>query len=178
MKDFFAWAACNNTANKDWLILGKGPSFGELPRYDISSYATLSLNHAVREQSVDIAHIIDLDVVESCSDALLNNACIVVMPWHPHIDNKASASTLGDLCNRIPVLERLRKQERLLWYNLSTAENQYSNSPIVQVANFSFEAALNLLAMSGVRKVRSLGIDGGQQLQLEFQGPRGQDPTR
>ena len=168
MKDFFSWAASNGVAESSWLILGKGPSFNEINEHDISKFRTFSLNHAVREQQVDIAHIIDLDVVESCSDALLNNAGVVVMPWHPHVENQPGPHTLEEWCRKVPALQRLSREHRLLWYNLSTTQNQNPGSPVVQVTYFSFEAALNLLAMSGVKTIRSLGIDGGNSYSTKF----------
>ncbi len=173
MKDFFSWAADYGAANKSWLILGKGPSFSEINQYDLSAFQTLSLNHAVRERRVDVAHIIDLDVVENCSNALLDNAGVVVMPWHPHVANQAANDSLETCCQRVPALQELNREGRLLWYNLSTSNSPHSGSPVVPVRYFSFEAALNLLAISGVRKVRSLGIDGGNNYSTKFEDLKG-----
>ncbi len=61
----------------------------------------------------------------------------------------------------MPVLKRLDAQGRLLWYDLSTSKQRHGPGPVVRAAAFSAEAALNLLALAGVTKVRSLGIDGG-----------------
>lgn len=59
------------------------------------------------------------------------------------------------------MLQRLNAQGRLLWYDLSTSKQRHGPSPVVRAAAFSAEAALNLLALAGVKTVRSLGIDGG-----------------
>lgn len=169
MQSFFSWFA-NAFANKEqpWLILGKGPSFSKLPDFDISSFGTISLNHAVRERPVDIAHIIDFDVVDQCGESLLHNARVLVMPWHPHVHNKSSPETLEDMVCSNSILFRLKNEGRLLWYNLSTAKDHRVDGPVVRVRYFSAEAALNLLAAAGVRQVRSLGVDGGASYSFRF----------
>ncbi|MGH8609963.1 MAG: hypothetical protein ACREX9_21900, partial [Gammaproteobacteria bacterium] len=169
MQSFFDWFSVNSVVkNRSWLILGKGPSFSRLVDFDVSQYITLSLNHAVRERVVDVAHIIDFDVVEHCGEALLCNASVLVMPWHPHMRNKASSKNLEEMARGHPILERLRNEGRLLWYNLSTSKDHRSGAPVVRVKYFSAEAALNLLATAGVRCVRSLGVDGGASYSAAF----------
>jgi hypothetical protein len=62
MTHFFDWLVAAGIGPSDpWLIFGKGPSFSERGRFDLSPYRTLSLNHVVREGPVDVAHAIDLD---------------------------------------------------------------------------------------------------------------------
>ncbi|MGH8614703.1 MAG: glycosyltransferase [Gammaproteobacteria bacterium] len=169
MQCFFGWFAKTlGGAGRPWLILGKGPSFSKLTEFDVSEYRTLSLNHAVRERKVDVAHIIDYDVVEHCGESLLQNAGVLVMPWHPHMQNKPSYKTLEMLVAGNRILERLDAEGRLLWYNLSTAKSHRSDAPVVRVKYFSAEAALNLLATAGVRHMRSLGVDGGAAYSTAF----------
>ena len=75
MRNFFdCFQTSEIEKTKPWLILGKGPSFSKRHQFDLSAYNTLSLNHAVREQAVTIAHIIDLDVIYACGDAIEKNA--------------------------------------------------------------------------------------------------------
>jgi hypothetical protein len=169
MISFFEWFAVQSEAKaRPWLILGKGPTFSKRHLFDLSHFYTLSLNHAVREQSVTVAHIIDFDVVEACGDSLETNAEFVVLPWVPHVNNRAGGKTLLELLPRSTALQRLDRQHRLLYYNLSTGQSEHSGSPVVPVRYFSSEAALNLLTMAGVRKVRSLGIDGGADYSQDF----------
>jgi hypothetical protein len=169
MQSFFDWfAATAANSRRPWLILGKGPSFTRLAEFDVSEYLTLSLNHVVRERRVDVAHIIDFDVVEHCGDALIRNAGVVVMPWHPHRENRPSIETLETFSRGHPILERLDAEGRLLWYNLDSTKNHRDGAPVVRVRYFSAEAALNLLATAGVRRVRSLGIDGGATYSTAF----------
>lgn len=169
MRSFFEWFQSeSNDRNKPWLILGKGPSFSKRDQYDLTVYSTLSLNHAVRELSVTVAHMIDFDVVDGCGEALLTNAQYVLLPWIPHINNIAGSQTLAELAQHHRILRRLDDQGRLLYYNLSTARKRNLEGPVVRVKYFSAEAAVNLLAMAGVKRVRSLGIDGGINYSGEF----------
>ena len=169
LQSFFEWFAVRSfDCNRPWLILGKGPSFASRTERDLTDYYTLSLNHVVREQSVMVAHIIDLDVVTDCGESLLDNAQFVVLPWFPHVKNRPGRHHLAELVEASGVLRRLNEQGRLLWYNHSRARQRNGDSPVVRVKFFSAVAALNLLAEAGVRKVRSLGIDGGATYSEEF----------
>lgn len=169
MRSFFDWfAASGLKPDEPWLVLGKGPSFSLRDRYDLSPYRKLSINHAVREQPVDVAHIIDADVVTDCADVLESRAGVVVLPWIPHVRNAPGERTLEELTRENEVLRRLDAQGRLLWYNLGTAKTVRDGSPVVPVKYFSAEAVLNLLTAAGVRTVRSLGIDGGSTYSPAF----------
>ena len=154
-------------------MLGKGPSFAKRDSFDLGQYYTLSLNHAVREQPVTVAHMIDLDVVEDCRTVLHSNAEVVVLPWYPHVDKRPSSLALDELIEQNRTLRGLAEENKLLWYNLSTAKRRNGGSPVVQVRYFSAEAALNLLAQAGVCRVRSLGIDGGTEYSRDFADLRG-----
>jgi hypothetical protein len=169
MRNFFD---CFQTAEIDksnpWLILGKGPSFSKRNQFDLSPFNTLSLNHAVREQAVTIAHIIDLDVVYACGDAIEKNAQFLVMPWVPHVNNRAGSQNLSELTQKNSLLNLMDEQGRLLWYNLSTTLQKKGDSPVIPVRFFSAEAAINLLAKAGVRQIRSLGVDGGASYSNDF----------
>jgi hypothetical protein len=180
MRNVFDWLADRpDLTSRPWLIFGKGPSFARRVAVDLSEYSTVGLNHVVREQRVTLAHLIDLDVVDACGEALLQNADAVVMPWWPHTSNdawlagsvrspvKLTDRNLDELSREHVLLQRLREQGRLLWYNLSSGP-PHDDSPVVPVRYFSVEAALNLLAIVGVKRVRSLGIDGGRSYSGEF----------
>lgn len=172
MRSVFEWFSEHSFPDaRAWLVLGKGPSFALRGRYDLSQFHLLSLNHAVREERVLLAHLIDFDVVQQVGDALARNASFVVMPWVPHVKNVPGPSTLSQLADATPVLDRLRSEGRLLWYNLANAppDKRRAGSPLVTVRYFSIEAALNILALAGVRRVRSLGIDGGSTYASAFQ---------
>lgn len=167
MRNFFDWYR-EKADERPWLILGKGPSFAKRDAYDMGAYRLFSLNHVVRELPVQVAHIIDYDVVDACGDALVDNAEVLVMPWFPHVGNTPGAKSLEALAEENPTLKRLNEQGRLLWYNLSTAKEAHGDSPVVKVRYFSADAALNLLATAGAKTVRSLGVDGGQTYSQDF----------
>lgn len=160
MNHFFDWVK-TRSPGRPWLMLGKGPSFEKRSQYDLSAFATLSLNHVVREGPVDIAHMIDIEVIAPCAEAIEKNAGVLVMPWIPHTGNLLGQKTLEQWVREIPTLQRLDAQGRLLWYDLSTSKQRHGPGPVVRAAAFSAEAALNLLALAGVKTIRSLGIDGG-----------------
>lgn len=169
MESFFEWFKTRGIdPNQPWLILGKGPSFAKRNAHDLKPYLTMSLNHAVREQPVVVAHMVDLDVIDACGESLLNNAQVVVLPWFPHVNNRPGRHNLGELARTNPLLQRIDDQGRLLWYNHSKARQTNGDSPVVRVRFFSAVAALNLLALAGVRTIRSLGIDGGASYSQEF----------
>ena len=170
MKSFVEWFETTRQDPKQpWLILGKGPSFAKRDQFDLKSFQLLSLNHAVREQPVAVAHMIDYDVVEACGESIDRNARVLVMPWFPHFKNRPGTENLESLSRRNALLERMKAQGRLLWYNHSLARETHGDSPVIPVRFFSSEAVLNLLAAAGVRQVRSLGIDGGNNYSTQFQ---------
>src|SRR5215472_17696510 len=49
------WRQSFDVMRKEWLILGKGPSYAQLARPQLDNYFTCSLNHVVREHPVDLA---------------------------------------------------------------------------------------------------------------------------
>jgi hypothetical protein len=169
MQSFFQWfSASGIDPDHPWLIFGKGPSFAMRNGMDLKRYHTMSLNHVVREQSVTLAHIIDLDVVDACGGSLLDNAQVVVLPWVPHVNNRPGSNNLAELAQYHPLLRRLNEHGRLVWYNHSKARQRNGDSPVVRVRFFSAVAAVNLLVLAGVRTIRSLGIDGGANYSEEF----------
>lgn len=164
MRDFFKEYNWNG---KPFLILGKGPSLDSISSHDTSAYNTIGLNHVCRDIPVQIAHVIDLDVVDQLGEKLLTNAEILLMPYYPHLGWRPNSSiTLDDISRRNPYLKKLREEGRLYGYNLSTASQmlnlRWNDSPIVWASFFSAEAVVNLLAKLGVKTIRTLGVDGGK----------------
>lgn len=164
------------------LLLGKGPTFAKRFQYDLEKFdLIIGLNHVVREMPVDLAHIIDLEVVEHCGQALYENAKFLVMPWIPHVRRKLSFSertlsfkpgsmNLNECCELIHLLGKLRSEGRLLCYNLGTApaDRAFPGMPVLPPASFSAAVVLQLMAYAGVRYVRTLGIDGGSGYAGQF----------
>lgn len=170
MKHFVDWYRENSVASeRPWLILGKGPSFSDAKQHDLSKYSLLTLNHAARELNTDVAHVIDVEVLQVCGSAIEKNANFLVMPFVPHFALSAVAGkTLADWISQIPILAKFEAEERLLWYDLSTGGTVCGPYPVVEAYNFSSEAALGLLGLAGAKVIHSLGIDGGGNYACEF----------
>lgn len=161
------WVSAAHFADRPWLVLGKGPTFGHRDDVDLRSFNTVGLNHVVRETAVDVAHMIDVDVVEDCSDAIVANADWLVMPLRPHVQNRPSELLLRDFLPHVPALAEMERRGRLVAYNIESSPMP-GGGPVVEVKYFSSEAVFSILGSMGVREVRSLGIDGGRGYSDEF----------
>lgn len=153
---------------KPWLMLGKGPTFERRGQIDLGEFNLLALNHVVNELPVDVAHIIDIDVVADCADHLQVNADWLVMPRYPHVQSALGDRALEDYFGELPVLRELAERGRLVWYNLAHTPSTGA-SPVIGARYFSSEAALNILGQMGVKTVRSLGVDGGRSYAPSFE---------
>jgi hypothetical protein len=168
MIELLAWARAHpSLLSRPWLILGKGPSFARVREFDLAPYNLISLNHVVRELRVSVAHFADLEALEDCADSVVANCDWVLMPYRPHVKFRAAEQTLADLVLSVPVLGKLERLNRLVWYNLSTSP-PVSDSPIIQAGPFGSEVVVNILAELGVKVVRTLGIDGGRSYSSTF----------
>ena len=167
LPDIFRWSQSFNLSAKEWLLVGKGPTFDRIKEVNTSSYYVCSLNHVVRELPVTVAHFIDIEPVLDCQALLEQNAQFVVMPFHPHINCKPTSKSLIEFAAEIPALSRLAQQGRLIWYNLDSGK-PHGDSPLVYAHYFSSEAALEVLARCGAKRVYSLGVDGGASYSSNF----------
>lgn len=167
MLDLNEWLSTTRFPDKPWLVLGKGPTFDRRGRFDLTEFNLLGLNHVVDKVTLDVAHMIDIDVVESCAASLAENTSWLVMPRYPNVAQARSPRRLEDYFDDHPVLRDLDARGRLIFYNLSGAP-VHGMSPIIGVKYFSSEAALGILAQMGVTEVRSLGIDGGRAYASSF----------
>jgi Glycosyl transferase family 8 len=163
------WIRSTRFDAKPWLLLGKGPTFSRRAEFPLADYNLMGLNDVVSEQPMDVAHVIDIDVVEKCADTLAGNCQYLVIARRPHFRFVPGERRLEDYFDALPVLRELDEQERLVWYNASTSA-PVDDSPQIGVRFFSSEAAMNILGEMGVRKVRTLGIDGGTRYSAEFEG--------
>jgi len=167
VRSFFDWYYERYDHTTDWLVIGKGPTFSKYLEYDLNCFNVMSLNHAVVQMPVDVAHLIDLDVLNACENEIYKNARYLVMPWVPHVKNLPGKFDLSELVATTPFLQKLSNENRLLYYN-HLANRTTENGPLVKVTYFSSEAAIGLLALCGVRKIRTLGIDGGSSYSPAF----------
>ncbi|MFM8304377.1 MAG: glycosyltransferase, partial [Actinomycetota bacterium] len=168
MLELTDWFRRANLPSVPWLLLGKGPTFDRRHQFDLSGYNLFALNHVVRELPVDVAHIIDVDVVGECAQQLVSNARWVLMPRYPHLHSAHAHRALEDWFDDYPVLRELDERGRLVWYNLAESGPVQDGSPVIVSRYFSSEAALSILGHLGVTSVRSLGVDGGRAYARTF----------
>lgn len=169
MIEFFSWFKSGPWDKKPWLILGKGPSLArhrEFANLD-ERFNTFGLNHVCRERHTLVTHVIDVNVIGEIQD-LEHRTDFLVMARHPHVQFKPTEKTLEQFVAETPALQGFDLRGRLIWYNLSSWSKPHESSPVVKVGWFSAEAAVGLLAMAGVRQIRTLGIDGGNKYAEAF----------
>jgi hypothetical protein len=161
------WIAKRHFDDKPWLVLGKGPTFSKRGDFDLKSFNKIALNHVVREEKVEVAHIIDIDVADDCRQHLRANCDWLIIPWVPNVKHfRGEYLTLADWCSCIPELKEMDSLGRLVTYDFSHEEN---GDPWTVVARyFSSEAALGILGRMNVKTVYSLGIDGGRSYSNSF----------
>ncbi len=163
---FADWRSRTGLPSRPWLLLGKGPSFEARAQYDLSAFNTMSLNHVVAEQRVDVAHVLDFEVAEQCASAVRDNAGVLLMPRHPNISFARTRLPLDELIVHSPALAALAADGRVVVYERAPAA---APGPHIRVQYFSAEAALDLLGHLGARTVRTLGIDGGSAYAATFE---------
>src|SRR5277367_3474328 len=119
MIDFADWVKTHHFSDKPWMVIGKGPTYAQIDKVGIEGFNTISLNHVVRERKVDIAHIIDIDVVEACTEELRTNCDWLMMPKRPNVSSlQAEFLTIDDWINSIPILRELDEQGKLVCYDI------------------------------------------------------------
>ena len=158
---------------KEWLIVGKGPSFDRIDEFK-DKYNIFGLNHVAEHIKVDMTNIIDLDVL---SLPIILNSKKVLLPWHPHVNSKVSNHNLEDRLyhTRVPfgslgLLKEALLDKKLHWYNLTTWKGIHKRTFSYDIVAkfFSIEAAISILANLGIRKINLLGIDGGTKYAAKF----------
>lgn len=164
--DVFEWSRTLLSADTPFVVLGKGPSFSLRHQHDLSGCQLVSLNHTVREQRVQIAHMIDIDVVEDCEDCLWDNCEWLIVPRRPHVNCRPTPLTLEDFVQTMPILARFAAAGRLLTYSLWS--DRSDRRPAKVQGTFSGSVVVNLLGQLGVKHVRLLGVDGGTDYSTAF----------
>ncbi len=157
--------------DKPWLVLGKGPSIDLYKDHAPEDYNVLALNHTVTLGRCAIAHAIDLEVIRDCGEAIDRNAQVLVMPERPHIGMTQGAPIRGHYASH-PLLLKLDEDDRLLTYTKVALPVAAAPLGTIPVRFFSGEAAFGVLAALGVKKVFTLGIDGGRKYGETFSSLR------
>ena len=163
--EFEQWVAGRPFGDaKDFLVLGKGPTYARRDDFNLSEFVTISLNHVITQQAVDIAHMIDFDVAEDCAESIDTNARWLVMPRHPHLAFGRTRLSLEDLLPYVPALAELDRQGRIVVYDLNTPD---APQPVT-ARFFSSEAAVDIAGHLGASRVATLGVDGGTAYASNF----------
>jgi len=163
---------------KPWLVIGKGPSFSELPSLNLSKYYSIALNHAVTKvPGVDYVHVADLDVFEKIEDCLMTNTTSLVSPYFLHNNNAPSAAfsvdKLAEIANKPhhDLFKNLVKAKRITTY-VSSRSKSLGRKPelgrVIYVRYFSSVAVVNLLCACGVKDITLIGVDGGSTYASQF----------
>jgi hypothetical protein len=168
MKELKQWWSEINGGDGAWLVVGKGPSLDRKNEFDLGAFRKLSLNHVAREMPVEAASIIDIEVVADCAGAIDANAKFLLMPRYPHMKHVAAQRPLETYFEEFPILKKLDRENRLVWYNFASAELQEPGSPTIRNGHFSAEVMINLLAETGAKTIRTLGVDGGNTYARQF----------
>ena len=163
---------------KPWLVIGKGPSFSELPSLNLSKYYSIALNHAViKVPSVDYVHVADLDVFEKIEDCLMTNTTSLVSPYFLHNKNSPDAAfsvdKLAEIANKPHhnLFKHLVKSKRITTYASSLSKSLGRKPELgraIHVRYFSSVAVVNLLCACGVKDITLIGIDGGSTYASQF----------
>ncbi len=158
----------SDLATKNWLIIGKGPSFNDIDKEDLSSFQTISLNHVIKLKKVMYSHFIDYDAFLDCQDSVLENAEFLVMPFYPHLNNEVSKKSIIEFAQENKILNKLLNEKRVLSYDLISSKIRTPELLLIDGLFFSGEVVIKLLAASGVTNILTAGIDGGQSYSHAF----------
>lgn len=149
-----------------WVLAGKGPSFATRPA--AIPYPVLGLNHVCLKVPCALAHFTDLGAFLDCHNELCEGQAAVVLPWHPHVNNKPGKKNLEQLIGVYGGLEDLFMMKRLYTYNSTLARHRKDGLPTHRTRYFSAVVGLDILAAHGIETVLTLGIDGGADYSPEF----------
>ncbi len=148
MPELRDWFRTQRFDQRPWLVLGKGPTFDRRDEFPLQDFNLLGLNNVVASMPVDVAHIIDMDVLEAVAEHLEDRCRFLLMPRRPHVHYKATDRLLEDFFADVPVLQQLDEQGKLVWYNARTSA-PVDSSPVVRVRSFSSGAAVDILGIVG-----------------------------
>lgn len=149
--------------NKPYLILGKGPTFENIYKYDLEQYNVICLNHTAEIINCLIFHFIDTECI---SGKAIHNSKIICCPIFPHINCKAKDDPAVSYFIKYHKFDL----SKLFCYNCSTWKKipilRYGQ--IIKAKYFSSEAVFRILGMKGIQTIYSLGIDGGDKYANQF----------
>ena len=179
IRTFWDWfGSYPDHLKRPWLIVGKGPTFSLRHRLKEREHWVFGLNDVCNFMPTHVTHVCDADVIPRIADALPRSGHLV-MPYFPHVKFKPSQfHPLPVFLDDRRVVETISHPlkgmydaRRLLTYRSSRSSAFHGQPPIgpkVNVRYFSAVAVVNMLAMAGVKKIHTLGVDGGTKYAVEF----------
>jgi hypothetical protein len=182
MLEFSQWIGRQELPSKPWLIVGQGPTFARHSKVDLAGYSVLGFDQVARELRVDVAHALDVETIAPCADRVEKNCRWLLLPRRPEV-NRKPGPPVEAYFGRMPVLRRMAAQNRLVWYNRATASPQAGDATQATTPPGALADIAELFAQIGVRRLRSLGLDGGHAhsqefRELEVQALRNSPPTQ
>lgn len=174
--------AMNGQDPPAFLVVGKGPSSDRLAaamlklQTEYRCVKVLTLNDAAKlVRAPDIAHFIDMEAADRCSGT---DAAQVMVPTVMHRNNKPFLNVLDELekgpSELLPSLVGAADAaNRLIVYDKVPVEAgrwHWKSEGVLPVRYFSAEAVFGFLAVMGVKKVYSVGVDGGTGYSTSFAG--------
>lgn len=164
-----AVSAFNNILPRPWLLVGKGPTLNNRDQVDFNKFNVFTLNHACTVVRPNIAHFTDFDAWLDCNSYLYENQHNICLPWYPHFDNRSGPNPLACYVDQNSLLQWHHDEHKLFSYN-STLSKRPKNPelPLIRVRYFSAVAGFNILAAAGVKRIYTLGIDGGKSYGRDF----------
>lgn len=152
--------------DKPWLVIGKGKSFDKVWSLDLNKFYTFGLNHVCEHLKCDIGHCIDLNVL---SAEFVENSSSVLLPWHPHIKFRVTKDDLNQWVSRNELLRECLSKDKLYYYYASTYKGVCPlEKEVIKVKYFSGEVPFYLLGLCGIKRIYSLGVDGGNEYSSYF----------
>ena len=154
---------------RPWLLVGKGPTLNNREQVDFDKFNVFTLNHACTVVRSNIAHFTDYSAWLDCNSYLYENQHNVCLPWYPHLNNRSGHLDLNHYADNAALLRWHRDEHKLFSYN-STLSRLLKNPdlPIIRVKYFSAVAGFNILAAAGIKRIFTLGIDGGTRYGKDF----------
>ena len=149
----FAWFAREGRTGRPWLLAGPDASPAEARGARDAGTLVMALGPEVGAIPCDLAYVPDAETLERQGEALLANAAFVLVPADLHAHGWASGRSLASWGADIPILARLRREARLVSFDL------WTGSPHGIGGDFaSDDVPRRLLARAGVAEVTALGL--------------------
>ena len=136
MRKMFYSSSAIAWERRPWLVLGKGPTIDRYAVTDVSKYNVLALNHTVTMGPCEIAHAIDMEVIDDCGKAITRNAKYLFMPERPHVGMK-QGQPIEDHIPRNRFLGIMENENRLVVYKKYVSAARTAPPGVIPVMYFS-----------------------------------------